>query len=72
LLLATREHQDIKQVRFEALAAYCRQPRVLTAAQEIRWLQAYDEAILIVVIRDITEGDYSAILLARDLKERYR
>lgn len=64
--------QDIKQVRFEALAAYCRQPGALIAAQEVRWLEAHDEAVLVVVIRDVTDGDYSAMLLARDLKERYR
>lgn len=64
--------KDIKQVRFEALAAYCRQPGALIAAEEVRWLEAYDEEVLVVVIRDITDGDYSAMLLARDLKERYR
>lgn len=64
--------QDIKQVRFEALAAYCRQPGALIAAEEVRWLEAYDEEVLIVVIRDVADGDYSAMLLARDLKERYR
>lgn len=63
---------DIKRVRFEALAAYCRQPGALMAAEEVRWLQAHDEAILVVVIRDFSDGDYSAMLLARDLKERYR
>ncbi|WP_081682377.1 hypothetical protein [Pseudacidovorax intermedius] len=64
--------RDIKKVRFEALAAYCRQPEALFAAEELRWLEAYDEEILIVVIRDVTDGDYSAVLLAKDLKERYR
>lgn len=64
--------QDISRVRFEALAAYCRQPLALIAAEEVRWLQAHEEAILVVVIRDVTDGDYSAMLLARDLKERYR
>ncbi|WP_420996541.1 hypothetical protein ACKI2N_032730 [Cupriavidus sp. 30B13] len=64
--------QDIKQVRFEALAAYCRQPFALLAGEEVRWLEAYDEEVLVVVIRDITDGDYSAMLLVRDLKERYR
>lgn len=64
--------QDIKQVRFEALAAYCRQPGALIAAEEVRWLEAYDEEVLVVVIRDVTDGDYSAMLLVRDLKERYR
>jgi hypothetical protein len=62
--------QDIKQVRFEALAAYCRQPYALIAAEEVRWLQAHDEAILIVVIGDVTDGDYSAMLLARDMASR--
>ncbi len=66
------EMQDIKRVRFEALAAYCRQPGALIAAEEIRWLEVYDEEVLVVVIRDVTDGDYSAMLLARDLKERYR
>ena len=64
--------QEISRVRFEALAAYCRQPGALIAAQEVRWLQAHDEAVLVVVIRDVTDGDYSAMLLAKDLKERYR
>ncbi len=64
--------QDIKQVRFEALAAYCRQPGALVQGMEVRWLQAYDEAILVVVIKDIEDGDFAAMLLARDLKERYR
>jgi hypothetical protein len=64
--------KDISRVRFEALAAYCRQPLALIAAEEVRWMQANDEAVLVVVIRDVSDGDYSAMLLARDLKERYR
>jgi len=64
--------QDISEIRFNALAGYCRQPYALVAATEMRWLQAHDEDILIVVIRDKTDGDYSALLLAKDLKERYR
>ena len=64
--------QEISKVRFEALAAYCRHPGALIAAEEVRWLQAHDEAILVVVIRDVADGDYSAMLLAQDLRERYR
>ncbi|RQS48583.1 hypothetical protein DIE00_11395 [Burkholderia sp. Bp8989] len=64
--------QDITKVRFEALAAYCRQPSALILGEEVRWLQAHGEAVLVVVIRDVADGDYSAMLLARDLKERYR
>ena len=64
--------QEISEVRFNALAGYCRQPYALIAANEVRWLEAHNEDILIVVIRDVTDGDYSALLLAKDLKERYR
>lgn len=32
----------------------------------------HDEAVLVVVIRDVTDGDYSSMLLAKDLKERFR
>jgi len=63
---------EISKVRFEALAAYCRQPNALLTGREVRWFQAHDETILVVVIEDITDGDYSAMLLAKDLKERYR
>lgn len=64
--------KELSQVRFDALAAYCRSPWTVLASEEVRWYQAYDEAILIVVIRDRADDDYSAMLLARDLKERYR
>lgn len=64
--------QDIKKVRFEALAAYCRHPRTLFQLRETRWLQAHEEAILVVIAQDIEDGDFAAVLLARDLKERYR
>ncbi|TDY22111.1 hypothetical protein B0G81_2398 [Paraburkholderia sp. BL6665CI2N2] len=63
---------DISRVRFEALAAYCRRPETALMAEEVRWLEAYDEALLVVVIRDLSDDDYAAILLARDRKERYR
>lgn len=36
------------------------------------WFQAHNEEILIVVIRDLADDDFAAILLSRDLKERYR
>lgn len=40
-------------------------------SHEIRWLQASDELLLITVVLD-ADGEFSGILLARDLKERYR
>lgn len=64
--------QDIPKVRFEALAAYCRRPETPFYAEEIRWLQIEEEQLIIVLIRDTTDSDFAAILLSRDLKERYR
>jgi len=64
--------KDISKARFEALAAYCRQPGALFAAEELRWLEAHDEAMLIVVIRDVADRDYAAMVLARDMMDRYR
>lgn len=62
----------IPKVRFEALASYCRRPETMFFAEEVQWLQAQNEDVLVAVIRDRTDGDFSAILLARDLKLRYR
>ncbi|MBE2243354.1 MAG: hypothetical protein IAE86_11405 [Burkholderiaceae bacterium] len=64
--------QDISELRFNALAAYCRTPQALAAAEEVRWLQSGSEAILVVVIRDRPDQDYGALILARDARERYR
>lgn len=64
--------KDIKKARFEALAAYCRLPQALLHSEEVRWLEAHEEAILIVVVRDFEDDDYAAMFLARDLKQRYR
>ncbi len=64
--------KDISKVRFEALAGYCRMPQTLFYAEEIQWLQSRNEDVLIIVIRDRADDDFSAILLARDLRLRYR
>ena len=64
--------EDITEVRFEALGGYCRRPETLFFAEEVRWLQARNEDVLVTVIRDRVDDDFSAILLARDLKLRYR
>ncbi|RKP43482.1 hypothetical protein [Trinickia fusca] len=64
--------QEIARIRFEALAAYCRQPEAMLFGEEVHWFQAHEEAVLVVIVRDRADGDYSAVLLAKDLKERYR
>lgn len=64
--------EAISKARFEALAGYCRRPDTFLFAEEVQWLQARNEVVLVVVIRDRSDSEFSAILLARDLKQRYR
>lgn len=64
--------QEISSVRFDSLAGYARQPTAKFWAEEVRWAQEANERILVAVVRDFEDNDYSAMLFARDLKERYR
>ncbi|MDN2709841.1 hypothetical protein O0880_10480 [Janthinobacterium sp. SUN118] len=68
----TAEIKPIGKLRFDALASYCRSPETALFSDEIEWHQTLEENILIVVIKDRTDSDFLAILLCRDLKERYR
>lgn len=63
---------DLPRPRFEALASYCRDPLAPLVATEVRWLATADERLLASVVRDVADGDYAAVLLARDLVGRYR
>ena len=64
--------QKISKVRFEALGAYCRKPEAQLFAEEVGWFQERDEQLLITLIRDRSDDDFSSILLSRDIKKRYR
>lgn len=61
----------IAKVRFDALASYARDPRMPLFGAELAWFASDDERMLATLIVD-TDGEFSAVLLARDLKERYR
>lgn len=62
---------DIPKVRFEALASYARHPAAHLFATEVRWLADDLELVLVIILLD-TDDEYSAVLLARDLNERFR
>lgn len=61
----------ISKVRFDALASYARHPGAPLLGLELAWLASVDEGVLAVFVVD-TDGEFSAQVLARDLKERYR
>jgi hypothetical protein len=62
---------EISQVRFEALAAYGRSPLMPLFARELRWFESSDGLLVATLIQD-ADGEYSAIVLTRDLRKRFR
>jgi hypothetical protein len=64
--------KPINQQRFDAMASYCRRPETFLTSEEVAWFSAFDDALLVVIIKDLIDSDYSAMALAKDLKERYR
>lgn len=63
--------RQISRARFDALAAYARGPLVSAVAQEIGWFAEAEEALLGVVFVD-RDAEYSAVVLVRDSRERFR
>lgn len=64
--------RSITQMRFNALAGYCRGPRALIDAEELAWFEHGGERVLGVIIMDTQDRDYSGMVLARDRKGRFR
>lgn len=62
----------ISLARFNALAGYCRDPRTLWAAEELKWFEHDGERVLATLIRDRTDDDFVGIILGRDRKGRFR
>ena len=61
----------ISKVRFDALASYCPHPMVALVAKELRWFEFAEERVRATLLWD-TDNQFSAVILARDLRERYR
>lgn len=55
---------DIK--RFNALAGHSRSPAAAYMSEEIGWYTNEDETVLGILLLDIVDNDYVAILMARD------
>lgn len=61
----------ISRQRFDALSVYCRDPLAELLMRQLAWYEDADESVLGVLVVD-TDGDFSGIVLARDLLERFR
>lgn len=63
--------RTISRARFDALAAYCRSPMANYMLQELAWFEDADGKIIATIVVD-TDDEYGAMVLARDLDERFR
>jgi hypothetical protein len=63
--------RGISRARFDALAAYCRDPRLQLLGEEIAWFEAASGNIVATIIFD-GDDEFSGQVLARDLNERFR
>ena len=63
--------QMISKARFDILAGYARKPGAALLGQEIAWFESKSRQVLALLVLD-TDLEYSGILFARDLTERFR
>src|SRR5258708_20705762 len=64
--------KQISKLRFDALAGYIRKPQAGLFGEELEWYSEGDERIVSAVIRDLDDDDFSAVLLGRDARGRFR
>lgn len=64
--------KGLSRLRFDALAGYTRAPQAPLLGEEVEWYAEGDERILAVLFRDVYDNDWSAAILARDRKGRFR
>lgn len=63
--------KKLTQRQFDAYC-YCRLPLVRFTAEEVEWYSLFENKLLGVVIRDITDNDYGFIVLGRDARKLFR
>lgn len=64
--------RSISRLRFDALAAYARDPRAHVFSEELGYFEHSNERVLGILIRDRTDDDYAGLVLARDELHHYR
>jgi len=62
----------LSEIRFNALAGYTRDPRLVRVAQEFEWLATDDERVIGVLVWDRHDHDFGWIALGRDEREQFR
>ncbi|WOA31780.1 hypothetical protein [Alloalcanivorax xenomutans] len=63
--------KKLNRRQFDAYC-YCRMPLVRFTAEEIEWYSLFENKLLGIVIRDVTDNDYGFIVLGRDSRRLFR
>ncbi len=63
---------DLTRQRFNALATHARRAALGLIGEEVDWCADAQERLLGVVVRDLTDDDYAAVVLGRDEARRFR
>ena len=63
---------ELSRRRFEALAAYTREPTILLFIKEQAWFATVDERLIGVITKDRQDADFGWVILGRDERLRYR
>lgn len=63
--------KSLTRRQFDAYC-YCRMPLVRFTAEEIEWYSLFENRLLGIVIRDVTDDDYGFIILGRDGRKLFR
>jgi len=62
----------ISELRFDALAAYIRDPHTVMIFEELEWYTTADKRVIGILVRDRIDNDFGWIILGRDERLRFR
>ncbi|MBP1862188.1 hypothetical protein [Rhizobium herbae] len=64
--------KPIPLIRFDAFAAYARQPLIRFLCDELSWFEHGNERVLGLTVKDRTDHDFGGHIFGKDRKGRYR
>ncbi len=64
--------RQLSEIRFNALAGYTRNPRLVRVVQEFDWLTTDDERVIGLLVWDRHDHDFGWIALGRDERQQFR
>jgi len=71
-LLRVTELKPLSRRRFEGLAGYIRDPKIVLYVEEIGWYATPDERLIGIVVHDRFDQDFGCVILGRDERLRFR